>query len=131
MKVTFIIVLINLVIVCYGLSSVKGYTKKTCNQYQIDLDDDDKGKVLAYSTDFCRSLNYSYFRCCYVHAKLSDNTYRGCYDITYSQYANAGDLKANDTTFNDSFTDFSIHCNSKYLTIAVSFIAFVFVFALF
>ena len=124
MKTTFIIILINLAIVCCDLpEAISVYGRKSCSDYLI-------GKKTAYSTEFCRSLYYStsdYFRCCYYHAKYEGNTYRGCLPITLSQYANASELEPNDLEgLNNSFTDFSIHCNSKYLTIAASFVAFVF-----
>ena len=60
MKATFIIVLINLAIVCYGLSLVEGYIKESgepnyCTDYELDLEKGDT--VKAYSTEFCRSLS--------------------------------------------------------------------------
>ena len=131
MKATYIIVLINLAIVCYGLSTVKGYNDgKTidCSSRRISPVVGAK----AYSEDYCRSLyidRKSYFRCCYVHAKYDGKTYRGCYPMTYREFANASELEPTDlkngstSLLTSDFTDLSIHCNSKYLTITVSFIA--------
>ena len=125
MKATYIIVLINLVIVCYGLSPVKGYNDDKpiyCSNKLISI----KNDAIAYSEDYCRSLSCDYddcFRCCYVHAKYDGKTYRGCYPMTYRKFANASELEPTDVGLTSDFTDLSIHCNSKYLTITVSFIA--------
>ena len=131
MKAIFIISLISLIIVCVKLEdtekmdAMKAYgDQRTCNNYKISTE---KGKeVRAYSEDFCRSLYSSEFRCCYVHAKYDGNTYRGCYPFTYANYANASEIEPGDLDgLNSDFTDLSIHCNSKYLTITASFIALV------
>ena len=129
MKATYIIVLINLAIVCYGLSPVKGYNNGDpiyCSSKRISTDVGAK----AYSEDYCRSLYCAgdCFRCCYVHAKLDGKTHRGCYPFTYANYANASeidpaDLEDGNGNSLSSFTDLSIHCDSKYLTITASFIA--------
>ena len=132
MKATYIIVLINLAIVCYGLDQMVVYNEGKsiyCSSKLIYKNDIPK----AFSTDYCRSLSCDddgCFRCCYIHAKLDGgNTYRGCYPMTYTQYANASEIEPADLFYNknqllnSSFTDFKIHCNSKYLTITVSFIA--------
>ena len=135
MKATYIIVLINLANVCYSLYPMAVYTKDGkgtptyCSSKLISKDDIPR----AFSTDYCISLSCDdddCFRCCYIHAKLDGgNTYRGCYPMTYAQYANASEIEPADLMYdgenllNSSFTDFTIHCNSKYLTITASFIA--------
>ena len=131
MKATYIIVLINLAVVCP--EAMKVYTPKACYEKIISIGN----KVNAFSTDYCRSLECDIeyddcFRCCYIHAKLDGgNTYRGCYPMSYSDYANASEIEPADLKYgstyllNSSFTDFKIHCNSKYLTISASFIALV------
>ena len=130
MKATYIIVLINLAIVCNGLTPVDGYNEGgpiDCSTKRISTD----GVAKAYSEDYCRSLyinRKSYFRCCYVHGKLDGKTHRGCYPMTYRQFANASeidpaDLEDGNGNSLSSFTDFKIHCDSKYLTITASFIA--------
>ena len=137
MKFIYIIVLINLAVVCYGLSTVKGYNDDKpiyCSNKLISINND----AIAYSVDYCRSLkcvNDEYddcFRCCYVHAKYEGKTYRGCYPMTYREFANASELEPTDlkngstSLLTSDFTDLSIHCNSKYLTITASFIALAF-----
>ena len=141
MKVTFIIILTALVIVCCNALQPMIYNEdgtlkiNYCSEYTLDLEKGDT--VKAYSSDFCRSLSCNEddddgnacFRCCYYHAKLDDgNTYRGCYPMSYSKFANASELEPGDLGLNDNFSDLSIHCNSKYLTLTMgaSFISFVF-----
>ena len=129
MKFIYIIVLINLAIVCCGqLYPMKGYNDGEpidCSNKLISKNND----AIAYSEDYCRSLkcvNDDYddcFRCCYVHAKYDGKTYRGCYPMTYRKFANASELEPTDVGLTSDFTDLSIHCNSKYLTITASFIA--------
>ena len=131
MKATFIIVLINLAIICYGLNEMKVYQNKLCSDYELELE---KKPVTAFSEDFCSSLSCTdddgiveCFRCCYIHAKFDGKTYRGCYPFTYANYANASEIEPGDLEDDYSnFTDFKIHCNSKYLSMAASFIVFVF-----
>lgn len=88
----------------------------------------------AFSLDYCRTLALEpgQYRCCYAHAKFTYNntsgTGRFCVPITYSEYYDK-DLQPDESDerflklIGISISDYKIHCNSKYLSIAASFIA--------
>lgn len=88
----------------------------------------------AFSLDYCRTLALEpgQYRCCYAHAKFTYNntsgTGRFCVPITYSEYYDK-DLQPDESDerflklIGISISDYKINCNSKYLSVAASFIA--------
>ena len=88
--------------------------------------------VNAYDTQYCRTLdldydsekNERYYRCCYVTGKIDNGTIRGCLPLKYWDYGHVEDYNLNVTGLD--IKEYDIHCNSKYLTVIASLIAFVF-----
>lgn len=105
--------------------------------YSLDLDQYyyyNDPFATAFSLDYCRTLALEpgQYRCCYAHAKFTYNntsgTGRFCVPITYSEYYDK-DLQPDESDerflklIGISISDYKINCNSKYLSVAASFIA--------
>ena len=121
MKAAFIIALISLafiqLVTSPGIDTY--YSDKLCSNTTLV-----SNEVRAFSLDFCKTLRLDEgkYRCCYSHCKVNDSkTVRGCFPVTYSQYKDIDNVKPD-----FDCDDFSIHCSSKYLTIAASFMALMF-----
>ena len=121
MKASIIIVLISLAVVHQVTpAGIEQYTKKSCSDANFN-----KTSGTAFSLDYCKTLDFGtgIYRCCYAHAKVDGNTVRGCLALSYSEFNDIDKYK--DSKKEDGYSDFSIDCNSKYLTIAASFFALV------
>ena len=127
MKATFLIALLSLFVV-FANSQIKELrSDKKCSDAEFQWSGENQEQVTAYSLDYCRTLKLddTAHVCCYLHGKSDGKKYRGCHALTYSQYKNISDFQGTINKYSN-LSDFSIHCNSKYLTIGASLTALVF-----
>ena len=127
MKAAFLIALISLFVIFVNSQIKELYINKKCSDAEFTFSGDNQEQVKAYSLDYCRtlSLDDGAHVCCYLHGKSDGKTYRGCHPLSYNQYKNISDFQSSVSTYSN-LSDFSIHCNSKYLTIGASLTALVF-----
>ena len=85
MKVISLLVLIAIFAVIE--SSIDGFTKKNCSDYEPNWFVPDVSKP-AFSKDFCASLHVKEptNKCCYLKFKDNDNTFYSCYELTEEEF---------------------------------------------
>ena len=115
------IVLISLFLILFQFSSEQPFTVNvTCEERALR-----NGICLAYSVDYCRSLNLQneYYRCCYGTAEDSEGrTLRGCvpiYPYDWTKENIHGDDVLNRLTNLTNYSNFHIHCSSNYLSVSI------------
>ena len=86
MKVLSLLVLIAIFAVIE--SSIPGFSKKNCSDYELSDEGVLNTKGPAFSKDFCRSLHVQNptNKCCFLKYKEDDNNYYSCYEVTEEEF---------------------------------------------
>ena len=86
MKVLSLLVLIAIFAVIE--SSIPGFTKKNCTDYEPNFELGYGESKPAFSKDFCASLHVEEptNKCCYLKYKYNDNTFFSCYEVTEEEF---------------------------------------------
>ena len=87
--------LIFLASLAFSISQLEGFRNgKTCSEYYNQQGRDRQ----AYSKDFCRSLQLSGYKCCFLKYEVQETdgkkTYYKCAELTWNQFAKIDQAKS-------------------------------------
>ena len=87
--------LIFLASLAFSISQLEGFRNgKTCSEYYNQQGIDRQ----AYSKDFCRSLQLSGYKCCFLKYEVQETdgkkTYYKCAELTWNQFAKIDQAKS-------------------------------------